>query len=61
MSWHVIEIIRVWNHDSMVQVGSDGSNGMWSDLENILKIELIKFIYGLAVRHGKEGRIKNDS
>ena len=45
----------------MVQVGSTGSNGMWSDLENILKIELIHFIYGLAVRHGKEDRIKNDS
>ena len=45
----------------MVQVGSTGSNRMWSDLENILKIEFIKFICELAVRRGKEGRIKNDA
>lgn len=44
MSWHVIEIIQVRNDDNMDQVGSTASNGMWSDLENILKTELIKLL-----------------
>lgn len=34
---------------------------MWSDLEDILKIEPIKLIDGLAVSHRREGRVKDDS
>ena len=61
MSWHVIEIIQVRNDDNMDKVGSTASNGMWSDLGNILKIELIPITDGLAVRHGKESGLRDDA
>lgn len=34
---------------------------MWSYLENILKVEPVKHINGLAVRYGREDRVRDDT
>lgn len=65
VSWHVIEIIQVRNDDDVDQYGSTGigrtdSDRIWSDLENVLKIEPVKLTDELAMGHGRERRVKYD-